>query len=138
MKRVLVGLMVLLIAVHSAWAGYPEKPIELIVPSPPGGGTDIAVRLLAELTEPFLKQKLVVVNKPGGGGTLGVSLLTQAKPDGYTLGGVWNSPFDRQPPHAAGALHAGRLSAHTADLIRRLCALRRSGVSGQQRPRADR
>ena len=65
MKKILVGLMVLLVAVHSAWAGYPEKPIEVIVPSPPGGGTDIAVRLLAELTEPFLKQKLVVVNKPG-------------------------------------------------------------------------
>jgi len=97
MKKVLVGLMVLWVAVHSAWAGYPEKPIEVIVPSPPGGGTDIAVRLLAELTEPFLKQKLVVVNKPGGGGTLGVSLLTQAKPDGYTLGGVWNSPLTASP-----------------------------------------
>lgn len=97
MKKVLAGLLVLMAAVHSAWAGYPEKPIEIIVPSPPGGGTDIAVRLLAELTEPFLKQKLVVINKPGGGGTVGVSLLTQAKPDGYTLGGVWNSPLTAIP-----------------------------------------
>jgi tripartite-type tricarboxylate transporter receptor subunit TctC len=97
MKHVLVGLMVVLTVVHPLWAGYPEKPIEMIVPSPPGGGTDIAIRLLAELTEPILKQKLVVVNKPGGGGTLGVSLLTQAKPDGYTLGGVWNSPLTASP-----------------------------------------
>ena len=44
MKKILVGLIVLLVAVHSAWAGYPEKPIEVIVPSPPGGGTDIAAR----------------------------------------------------------------------------------------------
>lgn len=97
MKKILVGLLILLAAIHSAWAAYPEKPIEIIVPSPPGGGTDIAIRLLAELTEPFLKQKLVVVNKPGGGGTVGVSLLTQAKPDGYTLGGVWNSPLTASP-----------------------------------------
>jgi len=97
MKKILVGLLILLAAVHSAWAAYPEKPIEMIVPSPPGGGTDIAIRLLAELTEPFLKQKVVVINKPGGGGTVGVSLLTQAKPDGYTLGGVWNSPLTASP-----------------------------------------
>lgn len=97
MQRILVGLLVGLAAFHSAWAGYPEKPIEMIVPSPPGGGTDIAIRLLAELTEPFLKQKVVVINKPGGGGTVGVSLLTQAKPDGYTLGGVWNSPLTASP-----------------------------------------
>lgn len=97
MKNVLVGLLVGLAALHTAWAGYPEKPIEMIVPSPPGGGTDIAIRLLAELTEPFLKQKVVVINKPGGGGTVGVSLLTQAKPDGYTVGGVWNSPLTASP-----------------------------------------
>ena len=97
MKKVFLALMIAMAAVHSAGAAYPEKPIEVIVPSPPGGGTDIAVRLLAELTEPVLKQKLVVVNKPGGGGTLGVSLLTQVKPDGYTLGGVWNSPLTASP-----------------------------------------
>ncbi len=76
---------------------FPSRPIEVIVPTPPGGGTDIAVRLLAEVTEPFLGQKLVVVNKPGGGGTVGVSLVTQAKPDGYTLAGVWNAPLTMTP-----------------------------------------
>jgi tripartite-type tricarboxylate transporter receptor subunit TctC len=97
MKRIVFGAMVVLAAAHAALAAFPVKPIEMMVPSPPGGGTDIAIRLLAELTEPFLKQKIVVVNKPGGGGTLGVSLLTQAKPDGYTLGGVWNSPLTASP-----------------------------------------
>lgn len=76
---------------------FPTKPIELIVPTPPGGGTDIAVRLLAEVTEPVLGQKVVVINKPGGGGTVGVSLTTQAKPDGYTLAGVWNAPLTMTP-----------------------------------------
>jgi len=98
MQRILVWVMMAAMFGSPVWASdFPQKPIEIIVPSPPGGGTDIAIRLLAELTEPFLKQKLVVVNKPGGGGTVGVSLLTQAKPDGYTLGGVWNSPLTASP-----------------------------------------
>ena len=70
MKRMLLALVVVAVMVPCAWAAYPEKPIVLIVPSPPGGGTDIAVRLLAELTEPFLKQKLVVENKPGAAGNI--------------------------------------------------------------------
>ena len=97
MKKLLVALAMVLVMVHPVWAAYPEKPIEVIVPSPPGGGTDIAIRLLAELTEPFLKQKMVAVNKPGGGGAVGVSMLTQAKPDGYTLAGIWNSPLTASP-----------------------------------------
>ena len=52
---------------------FPSRPIEIIVPTPPGGGTDITMRLLAELVEPILGQKVVVVNKGGAGGTLGMS-----------------------------------------------------------------
>lgn len=76
---------------------FPAKPIELIVPTPPGGGTDIAARILAETTEPFLGQKLVVVNKPGGGGTVGMTLVTQGSGDGYTLGVLWNAPLTILP-----------------------------------------
>jgi tripartite-type tricarboxylate transporter receptor subunit TctC len=76
---------------------YPSRPIQLIVPSPPGGGTDIFGRQLAELVEPILGQKLVVENKPGGGGTVGTTLVTQARPDGYTLGMIWNSPLTTSP-----------------------------------------
>ena len=102
MRRAAITPMALvaavLIAVGSVGAAdYPSKPIEVIVPSPPGGGTDIAVRLMAEVTEPFLKQKMVITNKPGGGGTIGLTLMIQAKPDGYTLAGVWNSPITAIP-----------------------------------------
>ncbi len=76
---------------------YPSRPIELIVHYAPGGGTDIIMRLLAEIVEPILGQKVVVVNKPGAGGMLGVSAVTQAKPDGYTLGGVSNAPLTMVP-----------------------------------------
>jgi len=96
--RVMLGVLAafLPLVVHGAEL-FPTKPIEIIVPTPPGGGTDIATRLLADVTEPILGQKLVVVNKPGGGGTVGVSAITQAKPDGYTLGGIWNAPMTMTP-----------------------------------------
>lgn len=76
---------------------FPARPIEIIVPTPPGGGTDITARLLAELVGPMLGQKVVVVNKAGAGGTLGMSAVVQAKPDGYTLGGLWNAPLTMTP-----------------------------------------
>lgn len=96
--RVMLGVLAALLplVVHGA-EPFPTKPIEIIVPTPPGGGTDITTRVLVEVTEPILGQKLVVVNKPGGGGTLGVSALTQAKPDGYTLGSIWNAPITMAP-----------------------------------------
>jgi tripartite-type tricarboxylate transporter receptor subunit TctC len=58
---------------------FPSRPIEIIVPTPPGGSVDIIVRLLTEAVEPMLGQKVVAVNKPGAGGTLGMSALVQAK-----------------------------------------------------------
>lgn len=76
---------------------YPTRPITLIIPAPPGGGTDVFARQLAELVEPVLKQKVVVENKAGAGGTLGVTQLTTAKPDGYTLAFIWNSPLTTSP-----------------------------------------
>ena len=76
---------------------FPSRPIEIIVPTPPGGGTDITARMLAELVEPMLGQKVVVVNKGGAGGALGMSAVVQSKPDGYTLGGLWNAPLTMTP-----------------------------------------
>src|SRR5437868_160254 len=72
---------------------FPSRPIEVILPVPPGGGSDIAVRELAGMVEASLGQKLVLVNKPGGAGAIGTTALLQAKPDGYTIGAVWNAPL---------------------------------------------
>jgi tripartite-type tricarboxylate transporter receptor subunit TctC len=64
---------------------YPNKPIRLIVPYPPGGPLDIAARALAErLKEPL--GTIVVENRPGAGGNIGVDALAKSAPDGYTLG----------------------------------------------------
>jgi tripartite-type tricarboxylate transporter receptor subunit TctC len=92
----LAALAVAAPAVHGQ-EKFPSRPIELIVPTPPGGGVDIIARLLGELAEPILGVKVVVVNKPGGTGAVGVAQLTQAKPDGYTLAVVWNAPLTVTP-----------------------------------------
>ena len=76
---------------------FPAKPIEMIIPTAPGGGTDTSLRLLAEIAEADLGQKIVAVNKPGGSGTVGVTALTAAKPDGYTIAGVWFAPLTVAP-----------------------------------------
>ena len=67
-------------------ADYPNRPITLVVPYPPGGSTDLAARVYADVLEKLLKQPVVVANKAGGASTVGGNFVAQAKPDGYTLG----------------------------------------------------
>ena len=83
-----------------AQSAYPTRPIPLVVPAPPGGGTDVFARLLGELVEPVLKQKVVIENKAGAGGSLGVTQIAAANPDGHTLGFIWNSPLTARKPEA--------------------------------------
>lgn len=70
----------------SAHAAFPDKPVTLIVPYPPGGTTDIAARTIAQAMEPFLGQTIVVDNRAGAGGSIGMGVVARAKPDGYTVG----------------------------------------------------
>ncbi len=76
---------------------YPSRPVTMIVPAPTGGGTDVFARVLAEIVEGDLKQKFVVENRGGAGGTLGTTQIVTAKPDGYTIGFIWNSPLTTSP-----------------------------------------
>jgi len=78
-------------------AAFPDKPIRIIVPTPPGGGTDTVIRQLATLVEQDLGQKVVVVNQPGASGYLGMTAMIRSAPDGYTLGGLWNAPLTMTP-----------------------------------------
>jgi tripartite-type tricarboxylate transporter receptor subunit TctC len=64
---------------------YPTKPIEVVVGYPPGGGTDMTARAVADVAQKYLGQPLVVINKPGATGTIGAQYVASSKPDGYTL-----------------------------------------------------
>ncbi len=80
------GSVLLAAAAGSFAQAYPNKPVTLIVPWPPGGSTDRHLRALAEIASKHLGQNIVVENKPGGGGTIGPSQMAlSAKPDGYTI-----------------------------------------------------
>ncbi|MEK7863480.1 MAG: tripartite tricarboxylate transporter substrate binding protein [Chloroflexota bacterium] len=84
-----IGLLVALAtlaAVTGPAAGYPTKPVTLIIPFKAGSAPDTTFRFLAELVEKDLGQKIVVMNRPGPGGTIGVSEVLQARPDGHTIG----------------------------------------------------
>lgn len=87
-KRGLQALVLLLAAVAGAgtWAqDYPNRAVKLIVPFPPGGGTDILARPIAQKLSELWGQPVVVDNRGGAGGNLGTKLAAEAPPDGYTL-----------------------------------------------------
>jgi tripartite-type tricarboxylate transporter receptor subunit TctC len=68
-----------------AQAQYPVKPLRLIVPYPPGGGTDTLARLLVQKLSEALGQQVVLDNRPGAGANIGVEVAAKSPPDGYTL-----------------------------------------------------
>ncbi len=76
---------------------YPTKTITIYTPYAPGGGNEIAVRILAEIARGILGQPIVVVNKPGGGGIIAQSIVAKEKPDGYSLAVTSNAAFVQVP-----------------------------------------
>jgi tripartite-type tricarboxylate transporter receptor subunit TctC len=65
---------------------YPNHPVRMIVPFPPGGGVDLVTRVAAEVLTQQLGQQFIVDNRPGAGANLGAELLAKSAPDGYTIG----------------------------------------------------
>jgi tripartite-type tricarboxylate transporter receptor subunit TctC len=75
-----------------AWAqrvaGWPDRPVRLIVPYPAGGSTDVLFRILAERLQEKLGQPIVVENRPGASGNVGIDAVAKSPPDGYMIGGA--------------------------------------------------
>jgi tripartite-type tricarboxylate transporter receptor subunit TctC len=88
MKRAIIcGLAAILLGVGAAGAqgNYPSHPVQIVVPFPPGGNTDILARIMADQYSATFKQPFTVVNKPGAGANIGAGFVASAEPDGHTL-----------------------------------------------------
>lgn len=77
--------LTLLAAGVQAQSKYPNRPIRLLTPFAPGGGSDLLARMIGPPMTEVLGQPVIVDNRPGGGGTLGAGIAARAEPDGYTL-----------------------------------------------------
>src|SRR6201991_4231845 len=80
---VAVGLRALVELAHAQ--NWPSRPVRIVVPSPPAGGTDIIARVLAENFSKSFGQQFFVENRPGAGNMIGIESVARAAPDGYTL-----------------------------------------------------
>lgn len=85
MKTLISGILASVCTVFSAHAAYPDKPITLVVPFPPGQTTDIIARAFAEELQKDMGQPVIVENKAGAGGIIGTEAAKRASSDGYTI-----------------------------------------------------
>ena len=84
--RIVASVSVLMLAIfNNAVAEWPEKPVRIIVPFGPGGGTDLQGRLLGKKFYESMGQTFVVDNKPGAAGLIGADAVVKSPPDGYTI-----------------------------------------------------
>ena len=97
LNATVVALGSLLCAAPAAAQDYPTKPLNMVIPFPPGGNTDLMARALQPELAKALGQPVVVVNKGGAGGTIGDIEVANARPDGYTIGLTPNNPLTAQP-----------------------------------------
>jgi tripartite-type tricarboxylate transporter receptor subunit TctC len=114
-RRSLLAAGLVLPATARAQAAFPNRPVRLIAPFPPGGGVDLTARLLAEPLSREIGQPVVVENRGGAGGVIGVEAMSRAPADGYTLsltgaGTITAGPHLRRLPYdAPGLAHITRL-----------------------------
>lgn len=89
--RTLMGCAIAALAIGAQAQGYPNKPVRLIVPFPPGGSVDYVARTISQKFAEYMGQNVVVDNRGGASGTIGTYEASRAAPDGYTLLLVFDS-----------------------------------------------
>jgi len=103
MKRsagVLASALFAVVVGHAQAQQYPQRPVNLVVPFPPGGATDAFARIVAERMTKVLGQQIVVINRDGASGIVGTDSVARAAPDGYTL--AWATSSGLAIMHALG------------------------------------
>lgn len=122
-KTLMISAAALMLSATPALAEYPERTIELTIPSGAGGGTDTSARKLAILLEEKLGTSIAILNVGGGGGSVGASQFMQTKPDGYSLFATWNSPLTTVPQvqNVAYSLDSFTPIASTSETAYTLC-----------------
>src|SRR2546427_13007239 len=86
MNRIVLCLALIVCSFAAqAQEAWPARPVKFIVPSSPGGGTDLYARQLAQALSESLKQQFIVDNRPGASGNIGAEAAAKSAPDGYTF-----------------------------------------------------
>lgn len=117
----IVGMVTLSVGTADA-SSYPDKPVTMLVPFPPGNTSDILTRVVAHELEVALGQSVVVENRPGAGGAIGLSAVARAAPDGYTLlvgtsGAFITAPIFQEKPLPIQHFAPVTLMAHTSHML---------------------
>ena len=85
MMKLVVAFATCLLITNTAFSAWPDKPIKIIVPYPPGGGVDAVARTYAQRLSELLNTNVIVENKAGASGSIGADFVAKSPPDGYTF-----------------------------------------------------
>ncbi len=122
LRRLALAMMPLAAWCRPSLAAFPERPVRIVVPFPPGGGTDTITRTLAEALKSELGQPVVVENKPGASTVIGTEFVARSAPDGYTMvmstfSHAVNPSLMARLPYGPNALAAVALIGRTPNLL---------------------
>src|SRR5436190_18142399 len=97
LNRLAIALALAVVVLTSAWIvgafAFPDKPIEVILPWPPGTETDVGTRVVTQAMSKSHGVPVQVINKPGAAAVIGSTEVTKARPDGYTIGSLIIGPM---------------------------------------------